>query len=199
MMRCKPALFAAALFCAGCEGLIIQTAEYRPQEAGTVDQAMCLLGFTGIPLRKAPTGHDLIDVELNGVIGVFVLDTGANVSVIDARHVEAFGLAPSASALPARGYGLGGGQNIRMARVESMRVGELAIRIGRIAVADVSHVAAVLGPLAGGTVYGIIGQDVMREHRAVVDVARPILYLMEAGRDPAPVPLETCTAEQEAE
>jgi hypothetical protein len=197
MTSFRSALLAAALLCCGCDGLTTRPAEYRPQEAGTVDQALCLLGFTGIALREAPTGHHLVDVELNGVSGVFVLDTGANLSVLDTRYVERFGLEPRSSPL-ARAFGIGGGQNVALARVETMRIGGVDIRQGRIAVANVSQVADVLGPLTGEDVHGIIGQDVLAEHRAVIDVARPILHIIEADEDPAPVPLEQCAVDGEA-
>ena len=53
--------------------------EYRPEEAGTVDHALCLLGFTAIPLREARgTGHHLVVATVNGKDGVFILDTRAN-------------------------------------------------------------------------------------------------------------------------
>ena len=41
--------------------------EYRPGEAGTVDHALCLLGFTAVPLRRTrATGHHLVEARLNG-------------------------------------------------------------------------------------------------------------------------------------
>ena len=86
-------MLAAA--CCACDRLAPERSVYRPQEAGTVDQALCLLGFTGSPLRTAVTGHHLVDVELNGVSGVFVLDTGANISVVDQRSAATFSLTPS--------------------------------------------------------------------------------------------------------
>jgi hypothetical protein len=52
----------------------------------------------------------------------------------------------------------------------------------------------LLGPISGGRIYGIIGQDVMKEHRAVIDVAKPILYLVPADASPSPVPAERCAA-----
>jgi hypothetical protein len=139
MALCRQALlFIAALFCCGCEGLTTRTTEYQPQEAGTVDQAMCLLGFTGIPLRAAAvTGHHLVEVELNGQRGAFVLDTGANVTVIDQRYVEQFGLEPLGG-LRGQAYGIGGGQRASLARIEGLSIAGVPIRQNRIAIAT-SH------------------------------------------------------------
>lgn len=192
MICARLLFFVAALACCGCENLTTRTAEYRPQEAGTVDQAMCLLGFTGIPLRAAPvTGHHLVDVELNGATGAFVLDTGANVSVVDQRYAAHFGLEPLGG-LRGQAFGIGGGQEASLARIESLSIAGVTIRRDRMAIANIAQVAETLGRLTGAPVYGIIGQDVLTEHRAVIDVARPILYLIETDQDPAPVPVEAC-------
>ncbi|HWH16949.1 MAG TPA: aspartyl protease family protein, partial [Allosphingosinicella sp.] len=91
------AALAAAL--AACEGPPPEASapDYRPEEAGTVDHALCLLGFTAIPLKEArSTGHHLVSAKVNGREGVFVLDTGANVSVVDSDHAAHFGLGPAA-------------------------------------------------------------------------------------------------------
>jgi hypothetical protein len=167
--------------------------DYRPEEAGTVDHALCLLGFTAIPLRAtAGTGHHLVEVRLNGHPGLFVLDTGANVSVIEDDHAEAFGLAGGASRRPA--ISLSGPVAARQVQVDGFELGEVTIRQNRIAIADLGQLVQVLGPLAGSTVHGLIGQDVLNEHRAVIDMDRPLLHLIEEDRDPAPVPAERCAA-----
>src|SRR5690606_399227 len=136
------AIFAAALLLSACDGLPTRTrtGEYRPQEAGTVDQALCLLGFTGVPLRAAATGHHLVAAELNGRAGLFVLDTGANVSIIDQRYADAFGLQPSGG-LPGQAFGIGGGQRAQLARIDSLSIAGVPIRQSRIAVADIAQVA----------------------------------------------------------
>lgn len=43
-----------------------------------------------------------------------------------------------------------------------------------------------------GRPLGVIGQDVLDEHRASIAVAGPMLDLMEDDRDPALVPAERC-------
>jgi hypothetical protein len=79
-------------------------------------------------------------------------------------------------------------------KLERLVIGGVPIRAGRIMTADLSQLVQVLGTVSRGGIAGIIGQDVMKEHRAVIDVARPILYLVAKDRDPAPVPAERCAA-----
>ena len=185
------ALLAAA---AGCDAPINQKAApaYRPQEAGTVDHALCLLGFTAIPLRSArTTGHHLVSVSINGREGVFVLDTGANVSVIDSDHAGYFGLG-GGRASAGGAVVLGGPNAARQVGIESLSLGGVPIRQRRMVLTDLGPLGDALAPLAGGAVHGLIGQDVLKEHRAVIDVERPLLYLIEQDQEPGPVPAERC-------
>ncbi|HMP61925.1 MAG TPA: hypothetical protein PKA17_02290 [Phenylobacterium sp.] len=85
-----------------------------------------------------------------------------------------------------------------MANIESLSLGGVDIRQGSLMLADLSQMEAVLGRLSGEPVHGIIGQDVMTEHRAVVDVARHVLHLQAQDADPAPVPAERCEAQAAA-
>ncbi|HEX9963421.1 MAG TPA: retropepsin-like aspartic protease [Allosphingosinicella sp.] len=171
--------------------------EYRPEEAGTVDHALCLLGFTAIPLRESRgTGHHLVAAAVNGKEGVFVLDTGANLSVIDVDHAALFGLG-AARGRPGGATGLGGSNAARQVSISTLALGGVKVRQRRMVVTDLGAIGDALAPLSGGAVHGIIGQDVLKEHRAVIDVERPILYLIEADQNPAPVPAERCSAKAE--
>ena len=183
---------------AACEQVATQPVEYRPEEAGTVDHALCLLGFTGVAMREVTTGHQLVDVSLNGREATFVVDTGANVSVLHAQHAEAFGIAADGAA-PGGAFGVGGQTRASQARIESLSIGSIPIRQARIVLTDIRNLTSLLGPMSGGAVHGIIGQDVLAEHRAVIDVPRSILYLIPADEDPAPVAADRCRAEPEEE
>ena len=191
--------FALALFLlGGCRELGTgPTPEYHPEKAGTVDHALCLLGFTAVPVREVATGHHLIQATINGRTGEFVLDTGANMTVIDRSHLADFGIAPGSGDLGAA-IGVGGGGQARRVRIESFAIGPVAIRQNRVVTSDLGGLLTTLGRVSGTTVNGIVGQDVLNEHRAIIDVSRPMLYLMVADRDPAPVPAERCAAAEEA-
>jgi hypothetical protein len=154
---------------------------------------MCLLGFAGIPLSEVSTGHLLVDATLNGRPALFVVDTGANVSVLHASYAATFAIAADPS-VRGGAIGIGGGGEASQARIDMLRIGPVDIRQDRIVLADLSPIANLLGPMSGGTIHGVIGQDVLGEHRAVIDVARSILYLVQADEDPAPIPAERCRA-----
>lgn len=198
-MRPWPLVALGALTLAGCERLPLDRAAlnpgppvaYEPGLAGTVDHALCLLGFTGAPLERLPSGHHLIVGELNGQPARFILDTGANASVVHAAYADTFGLSESRT-VPGVAMGLGGTLQASRASIESLVLGGVPIRQNNLMMADLSQMEGLLGRLSGQPIHGIIGQDVMSEHRAVVDVARHILHLQAQDIDPAPVPAERC-------
>lgn len=168
---------------------------YRPQEAGTVDHALCLLGFVHVPVRNVRPGHQLVEANINGVTGDFLLDTGANLTVVSASQAERFRLAPEAGGMLGSGPArfVGGSGIARQVRVESFQIANVAVRQRQILVADLGQLLNQLVEISGREVSGIVGQDILNEHRAIIDVARPMLYLMEEDREPAPVSAERCT------
>ncbi len=168
--------------------------EYRPHEAGTADHALCLLGFTAVPVREVSTGHHVIAATINGERGDFVLDTGANMTVIDQSHAGEFGIATGSGAVGGA-LGVGGGGQARRSSIENFRIGPVQVRQRRVVTASLGQLLQALGQVTGTTVHGIIGQDVLKEHRAIIDVSRPMLYLMQEDRDPAPVAAERCRAD----
>jgi predicted aspartyl protease len=174
------------------------TAEYRPQEAGTVDHALCLLGFVHVPVRNVRPGHQLVEATINGVSGDFVLDTGANVTVVSAGQADRFKLATGAGSIlgsgPTRFVGSSG--TARQVGVDSFVVGQVAVRQRRVVIAELDQLLGPLGQAAGREVSGIVGQDVLGEHRAIIDVSRPMLYIMKDDREPAPVEADRCVAAQ---
>lgn len=190
-MRRSAFLAFVPLLLAGCDAVAPPEVDYRPGEAGTVDHALCLLGFQGVPLRALSTGHHVVALTLNRRAATFVVDTGANMTVLDERFADAFGLTPGAGAAPTA-IGIGGPLNARQARVDSFEIGGIPIRARRVVVAAIGQVSASLARFTGTEIHGILGQDVLGEHRAVIDVPRGILYLIEADRDPAPVPAALC-------
>ena len=190
-LKIQPFVLAALLLAGACSEAAAPAPDYRPEEAGTVDRAMCLLGFAAVPLREVATGHHLVEATLNGEKGSFVLDTGANATVLDLAHAQRFRVTGRSGGLGGA-IGVGGGGTANQVGIQSLRVGAVDIRQRRIVTTDLSQLLGVMNRLTGRTVYGIIGQDVLQEHRAIIDVARPMLYLMEQDRDPAPVSAERC-------
>jgi clan AA aspartic protease (TIGR02281 family) len=182
------------LFVAACEQPGRPSTEYRPTEAGTVDHALCLLGFSAVPVRDVDPGHQLIEATINGHTANFVLDTGANVTVVTTSQAQRFGLSSRRGGQGGRGGALRSGApaNADLVAIDSFEIGSITVRQSHVVLADLGQLLTALGRASGAEVVGIIGQDVLNEHRAIIDVARPMLYLIEDDRDPAPIPADEC-------
>jgi hypothetical protein len=179
------------LLVSACQNAPVPSTDYRPEEAGTVDHALCLLGFQAVPLREVATGHHLVQATINGRSGSFVLDTGANVTVVENSHLRHFNISGSTGGLSGT-VSMAGAAGARQVGVEGLEIGSIETRQSRIVTADMGQLLSTLSRVSNTTVYGLIGQDVLKEHRAIVDVAKPMLYLIPQDEDPSPVSAERC-------
>lgn len=174
------------LLVAACDQLpLARTAAYDPGTPASVDQAMCRLGFTAVPMTELPSGHHLVEATLNGRRARFVVDTGANATVLHAPLVGDYGL-DRALGVGAAAVGIGGQARARVWSFRTLRIGEVETPPGRIISTDLSQMVNFLGARADEPIVGIIGQDILSAQQAVIDVPRPILYLRpRGGRPPA--------------
>lgn len=152
--------------------------------AGPVGNALCRLGYSAVPMRRLSSGHHKIEATLNSVPATFLVDTGANVTTIRADLAERHGI--GSGGLPAAVAGLGGMTGGRMVRIDQFAIGEIPIRQSRILIADLSMLDQMTRMQANVRVDGIIGQDVLQEHRAIIDVASHQMFLLPTGR-PGPI------------
>lgn len=198
LRRSTVAVLALAL--AACDQVAVpgrSPPPLRPGLSDTVEQALCQLGFTAIPLRELSSGHHLVQVTVNGQDATFVVDTGANVTVLDAALAEKFGLKPRFG-LRGAAVGLGGSTGARQWSVEELRIGPVPVRQDTIVTTDLSGVTNALSRISDQPVVGIIGQDVMKAHQAVIDVAGPTLHLVETEVEPARGTGQNCGPQGEA-
>jgi predicted aspartyl protease len=180
------------LLLAACDLVpVARTATYDPGVAASVDQAMCRLGFTAVPMTELPSGHHLVEAILNGKPARFVVDTGANATVLHAPLVAEYGLERALGAAAA--VGLGGQAKAGLWRYQTLKIGAVETPAGRIISTDLGQMVSVLGARPDQPIVGIIGQDVLSAQQAVIDVPRPILYLRSKGA-PSAVDPASCGA-----
>lgn len=166
----KAALFGAALW---LQPATAQTPGPSPDPGLAAHLAP--LGWRAVPLTKLKTGHETLRVTVNGVEGLFVLDSGASGSVIDARVADKYRLGRPVER--GDGTGIGGRFAVYRVAITSLRIGEVALPVDRLNRAEIAHVVDTLARLAGVQVDGIIGQDVLTRFGGIIDVGRQQLYL----------------------
>ncbi|UAB81725.1 clan AA aspartic protease [Marixanthomonas sp. SCSIO 43207] len=132
--------------------------------------------FHRVPLKKLATGHYKLSLKLNGVLGNFILDTGASTSCVGFTGIDHFLMTSEESQIKAAGAGAIN-METKISRNNTINIGKWNTKKMDFVVFDLSHVNQALEQAEEESVHGIIGADFLKKFRAVIDYGRNCLYL----------------------
>jgi hypothetical protein len=132
--------------------------------------------YKKIKFKITKTQHLLIKAKINGVLGNFILDTGASNSCVGFESIELFLLTAEASKTKASGAGATG-MFTQTASNNKLQLGFWKDSSFDLVIFDLSHVNEALIQHKSKPVHGIIGADVLLKGKAIVDYANYFLYL----------------------
>ncbi len=132
--------------------------------------------YVKIPITKLATGHLHIHVVLNGVDGDFILDTGAGAAVVETNKQNKFHLTRE-DASKTSGTGTGGTQSIQKSVNNTINLGGLVLPEFNIYMMNLDHVNKAFTSMGQQEVDGVIGADVLTQHKAIIDYSNLVLYL----------------------
>jgi len=132
--------------------------------------------FKRIPLKKLKTGHYQLTLKINGTPGDFILDTGASTSCIGFESISHFTLLSEESEIKAAGAGALD-METKIAKNNLLKIGESTIKDVDIILFDLSHVNGALQQVDEKRVHGILGADLLKQLRAVIDYGRNCFYI----------------------
>lgn len=133
-------------------------------------------GYKKIKFKVSKTQHLYIKAKINGVLGNFILDTGASNSCMGFENVGTFNLNPSKSKTKAAGAGATG-MFTQLAKNNHIKIGRWHSKSFDLIIFDMSHVNEALLQYKSKPVQGIIGADVLLEGKAIIDYYNHYLYL----------------------
>lgn len=133
-------------------------------------------GYKSLRFKIAKTQHLFIRAKINGVLGDFILDTGASNSCIDFSHIELFGLTPKDSPTKASGAGANG-LFTQVTYQNKLQLGRWKHSSFNLVLLDLSHVNVALTEYETKNVHGIIGSDVLNLAEAIIDYKNKVLYV----------------------
>lgn len=133
--------------------------------------------YKKVKFKITKTQHLLIKAKINGVLGNFILDTGASTSCIGFESVDLFLLKPKESDTKASGAGATG-MITQIATKNHLQLGNWKDKSFDIVVFDLSHVNEALMQHNANPVHGIIGADILMKGKAIVDYYNHYLYLL---------------------
>ena len=133
-------------------------------------------GYKKIKLRLTKTNHFEIRATINGVKGRFILDTGASSSCIGFDEAEQFNLITKASDIMAAGAGATN-METRISNKNSLKIGRWKHDKVVLVLFNLTHVNTALTNHNSQPVDGIIGADVLKKGKAIIDYEKKYLYL----------------------
>ena len=133
-------------------------------------------GYTKIKLYLTRTNHFEIKVSINGVKGLFILDTGASNSCVGFEAVETFKLKAKDSEIKAAGAGATD-MTTQISKKNKLKIGKWKKDKIALILFNLTHVNTALVSHNSKPVDGIIGSDILKKGKAVIDYNKKYLYL----------------------
>lgn len=132
--------------------------------------------YIAIPLVLTATNHFEVTATINGVKGRFILDTGASNTCIGLDKIEFFKLNSKDSKIKAAGAGATE-MLTKLSTKNVIEIGKWFKQKQKIVLFDLVHVNQALTSHQAMPVDGIIGADILKKGRAVIDYHKNRLYL----------------------
>ena len=132
--------------------------------------------YTKIPLVFTDTNHFEITAKINGVTGRFILDTGASNTCVGFDKIEFFKLTSKESKIKAAGAG-GNNMETLISTKNKIKIGDWKKKKLKIVLFDLVHVNEALTAHKALPVDGIIGADVLKKAKAIINYDKSCVYL----------------------
>ena len=133
-------------------------------------------GYTKIKLKLTKTNHFEIKATINGVKGNFILDTGASSSCVGFEAIDTFKLKVKDSSILAAGAGATD-MATKMSKKNKVKIGKWKHDKVILVLFNLVHVNTALINHNSKPVDGIIGADILKKGKAVIDYEKKYLYL----------------------
>ena len=144
--------------------------------AETLQQFLLEKGYSKTKLKLTKTNHFEIKASINGKKGLFILDTGASNSCVGFEASKTFKLKVKESKIMAAGAGAIN-METKMSKKNKLKIGKWRYDKVVLVLFNLSHVNTALINHNSKPVDGIIGADILKKAKAVIDYEKKYLYL----------------------
>ena len=133
-------------------------------------------GYSKVKLKFTKTNHFEIRASINGIKGQFILDTGASNSCVGFEAIDRFNLSVKDSEIKAVGAGASNMQT-KISSSNKMKIGKWKKNRVALVLFNLTHVNEGLISHNANPVDGIIGADILKKGKAIIDYDKKYLYL----------------------
>ncbi len=132
--------------------------------------------YTKASLVLTATNHFEIAAKINGISGRFILDTGASNTCLGFDKLEFFNLTSKESKIKAAGAGATNMDTL-ISTKNHIEIGDWKRNKLKIVLFDLVHVNQALTAHNVAPVDGIIGADILKKGKAIIDYDKRSVYL----------------------
>lgn len=133
------------------------------------------IGYISARLKLLKTNHYLLIACINGVDGKFILDSGASSSCVCLSLENKFKISSKKNKIKASSA-TSNMEDTRLSKNNTIKIGKWRSTINLISI-NMAHINRVLSEKETESVDGIIGADVLKKSKAVIDYESNKLYL----------------------
>ena len=133
------------------------------------------IGYISVKLKLLKTNHYLLKACINGVEGKFILDSGASSSCICLSLENKFKISSKENKIKASSA-TSNMEDTRLSKNNTIKIGKWRSKINLVSI-DMTHINRVLNEKVTESVDGIIGADVLKKSKALIDYESNKLYL----------------------
>jgi hypothetical protein len=132
-------------------------------------------GYISIKLNFLKTKHYSLEANINGINGKFILDTGASNSCICSSLENNFNII-SKETIEKASSATSEINNTKISKNNTIQIGKWENKINLI-IFDMSHINDALNEKKINPIDGIIGADILKKSKAILDYKSNKLYL----------------------
>ena len=133
-------------------------------------------GYLSISIKRLKTNHIQVKAEINSVKGVFLIDTGASNSCIDLKLCDFYNINYEKSAEKASSA-TDQISNTMISNKNQIKIGKWFKKNMTIVLFDMTFINKTLNEQGIERVSGIIGSDLLKKGKAIIDYSDNKLFL----------------------
>ncbi len=133
-------------------------------------------GYISVRLKKTDTNHYQIKSKINQINGFFILDTGASNTCVDLNLFEKFNLIFEESKIKASSA-TDLMSETKISKKNNLQIGKWVNNNCSVILFNMDHINKALSEREIQNVDGIIGADILKKGKAIIDYEKNRLYL----------------------